>query len=143
MNVWLIHTQGFRTVYICKVWSQWLSFIFHFLRKIILKIRFSDSYSYAEISNIFCKINYDGQNFQAFNVNLHWWLKFPSFQLNQRKRSRVYYTMKKLFWKVLKMSQKKTFAWASFQIKLQAYSLRRFLKKASVHVFSSRFCQIF
>ena len=41
------------------------------------------------------------------------------------------------------MSQKKTFAWASFQIKLQAYSLKLLLKKASVHVFSSKFYQIF
>ena len=44
---------------------------------------------------------------------------------------------------VLKMSQKKTFGWASFQIKLRAYSLELLLKKASVHVFSSTFYQIF
>ena len=41
------------------------------------------------------------------------------------------------------MLQKKTFAWTSFQIKLQAYRLERFLKKAHVHLFFCKFCQIF
>ena len=52
-------------------------------------------------------------------------------------------TTKKLFWRVLKISQKKTFAWVSFQIKLQAYSLKLFLIKAPVQVFSCNFSQIF
>ena len=49
-------------------------------------------------------------------------------------------TIKKLFWKC---NRKNSFAWASFQIKLQAYSLKLLFKKAPVHVFSRRFCQIF
>ena len=52
-------------------------------------------------------------------------------------------TIKKLFWRVLKMSQEKTFAWVFFQIKSQAYSLELFLKKGPVHVLSCKFCQVF
>ena len=33
-------------------------------------------------------------------------------------------TIKKQFWKVLNISQKKAYTWASFEIKLQAYSLK-------------------
>ena len=41
----------------------------------------------------------------------------------------VYY--KKQFWRVLNISQKKAYTWASFEIKLQVYSLKRLLKIGS------------
>ena len=40
-------------------------------------------------------------------------------------------TIKKQFWNVLNISQKKTYTWASFETKLQAYSLKLLLKTGS------------
>ena len=44
---------------------------------------FRSFYSAAEISNIFYKIKYNSHIF-SICVNLKWWSKFPSIQLNQR-----------------------------------------------------------
>ena len=52
-------------------------------------------------------------------------------------------TIKKQFWRVLNISQKKAYTSASFEIKLQAYSLILLLKKGSCQVFSYKICKIF
>ena len=79
------------------------------------------------------KINYDGQNFRAFTRQ--------SFQVLEAAIRKS--TIKKQYRKVLNISQKKTYTWASFEIKLQAYSLKLLLKKALVQVLSYKICQIF
>ena len=53
------------------------------------------------------------------------------------------FTIKKQFWGVLNISQEKTYTWAFFEIKLQAYSLKLLFKKALVQVFSYKICQMF
>ena len=51
--------------------------------------------------------------------------------------------IKKLFWRVLEMSQK-NIRMSFFSSKVAGlYSLKRFMKKAPVHVFFCKFCQIF
>ena len=65
-------------------------------------------HSYAEISNIFCEINYDSQNC---------WSEFPSIQLNQSQRdSRAYY--KKAVLKSFKNFTGKNFCMSLFSNKV-------------------------
>ena len=51
------------------------------------------------------------------------------------------YTIKKLFWRVLKISQKKTYS--VFSNKVVGLHSEIFLKKGPVHVFSCKLCQTF
>ena len=65
-------------------------------------------HSYAEISNIFCQIKYDGQNCQAFAEILNDGQSLQVFKEIRGSDSRVYY--KKAVLKNLKFSPKKTYA---------------------------------
>ena len=80
-------------------------------------------------------------------IKIFWHLRKSSSMVEVSKYSiksdEQFTCVQKLFWRVLKTSQKKTFAWATFQIKLQANSQVLLLKKAHLHVFSCKFCQKF
>ena len=87
--------------------------------------------SYVKISNIFWKINYDSQNFQAYTEILID-VKVSKYSIKWEAVIRRC-IIKNQFWRVLNISQKKTYTRASFEIKLQAYNLKLLFKKRLLH----------
>ena len=66
MSVGPISTRGFQTIYLQSVRPVTFIYISFPKQYHALNTAFRLFHSYAEVSNIFCKINYDGQNVQAF-----------------------------------------------------------------------------
>ena len=112
MSLRLTSTRDFQTVYTCEVWGQWLSFIFHCLKQYhALNTVVRLFHSYAEISNVLRKINYDGQIFKTLRKSS---LMVKVCKYSIKSEAAIHgCTIKKLFWRVLKTSQENTFAWAS------------------------------